>query len=149
MSPLDAYTAAQARCRFRLATDEVMMALQFGRDGGPHTKPFFVYESAPMPLCGTLKCAQGRGEPCWTGCTVTLSTAGSGGGNGLAAQADAARIGGGNQAPSEPAPLDESVGGFWGRVTDQERGEAWGNVVGWGIVAALVCVALAFGLTLA
>lgn len=124
MSPLaiDAYTAAQARCSFRLATDEVMMALQFGRDGGPHTTPFFVYESAPMPLCGSLDCRQGRGEPCATGCDLT-------------AQADAARIGGGNQAPSEPAPLDDSIGGFWGRVTEQERGEAWGNV--WGVAIVL------------
>ena len=136
MSPLaiDAYTEAQARCRFRLATDEVMQMLQFSRDGGPHTAPL-IYETGPMPLCGTDKCNQGRGEPCATGCTVTLSTAGSGGGDGLAAQADAARIGGGNQAPSAPAPLDESVGGFWHRVTEQERGEAWGNV--WGVAVVI------------
>jgi hypothetical protein len=107
-----------------------MQMLQFSRDGGPHTAPL-IYETGPMPLCGTLDCRQGRGEPCATGCELT-------------AQADAARIGGGNQAPSEPAPLDESVGGFWHRVRDDDIAAARG-IFGWAIAAVLVYLALALG----
>ena len=69
--------------------------LQFSRDGGPHTTPFFIYESAPMPLCGSLECNQGRGEPCRNGCEDER----------IAAQAGGARMGMAVQESSDFADL--------------------------------------------
>lgn len=90
-----------------------------------NTSPFFVHQSRPMPLpaCGTDACRQGRGAPCGTGCDEVIS-----------AQAEGARMGMGNQAPSAPMPL---------RMTDQEVGETWGNVIGWplGVLAVVATVA--------
>jgi hypothetical protein len=119
-----AFEAAQARCRFRLATDEVMHMLQFSRDGGPHTTPFFVYYSEPMPLdraCGTLECRQGRGAPCATGCQDER----------LSAQAEGARMGMGDMAPSAPADLD-AIDGFWRRAREDDLAAARG-ILGWSL----------------
>lgn len=93
-----------------------------------NTTPLFIHESRPMPLpaCGTEACRQGRGAPCSTGCAEALS-----------AQAAGARMAMGDQAPSAPMPLAPR------RMTPEEVGEAWGNVIGWplGVLCVIAVVA--------
>ena len=123
---ISAFEAAQARCRFSLATDGVLNMLQIKR-AFSNTTPFFIYESAPLPL----------DEP-WhlphTGNAPNDADV-------LAAQAEGARMAMGDQAPSAPADLDEPIDGFWRRVREDDLAAARG-ILGWSL-ALLSVVATA------
>lgn len=80
-----------------------------------HTSPFYIHESRPAPL--------------ERGTIITDEEA-----ERIACQAEGARMAMGDLQPSSPMPL-----------TDQERGEALGNLFGWplAIIAVVAVVATA------